>query len=359
MKINHGANIFELSKVLKKKENEILDFSSNITPFGLSPKAIKTLKNNLNFATLYPDPNYIELKKSIANYSFCSPNNLILGSGATEIIANAIQCIEPKKALLLCPAYSEYEKELKKIKCKIFKFFYKEKYNFQLNIDDFKREIKNINPDMIIVCNPNNPTGQLISINIIEDILTFFKKPVMIDETYIEFTNFEKTSSFALSEKYENLLSVRGTSKFFSTPGIRLGYAVCKGALLKKITSTLPLWNINIFADIMGQEMFKDYDFILNSRNLFTKNFSILYNGLSSFKEFKVYPSKSNFILCKIISNKFNANNLYEFLLKFGIIIRKAESFEGLDNTFFRVCVLKEQDIKILLEKINNFIHNI
>lgn len=359
MKINHGANIFELAKKLNKKEDEILDFSSNITPFGLSPKAIEALRKNLNLASLYPDPNYTDLKKAIATYSFCNPENIILGSGATEIIATAIQCIKPQKALLLSPAYSEYEKELKKTNTRIFKFFYDEKNDFNLDIEELKNQIKKIDPDMIIICNPNNPTGQLISLNTIKEFLSFFKKTIMIDETYIEFTDFEKTSSFSLAKDFENLLAVRGTSKFFSTPGIRLGYAVCKGDLFEKITSTLPLWNINIFADIMGEKMFTDFEFISNSRKIFTKNFSILYNGLKEFKDFKIYPSKSNFILCKILSEKFSADDLYNYLLKFGIIIRKAESFEGLNNKFFRVCVLNEKDIYTLLEKIKNFIKNI
>ncbi|WP_432205239.1 pyridoxal phosphate-dependent aminotransferase (plasmid) [Cetobacterium somerae] len=357
MKNNHGANLHHLSETLGINQNQIIDFSSNINPFGLSPKGLKKLEENLTLASIYPDSDYTDLKASISEYCNCSPNNIILGSGATELICSSIRIIKPKNTLLLSPAYSEYENELKKINSNIYKFFYKKENNFNINIEEVISLIKKNNFDMIVICNPNNPTGTLIPIEDIEKLYLSFNKPIMIDETYIEFTNFSKTSAINLVDKYDKIIVIRGTSKFFSTPGIRLGYSIIsKGEILETIKSIPNLWNINIFATIMGEAMFKDKDFIDMCHLKFKDNFTLLFEGLSKFKEFKVYPSQSNFILCEILSPNFNANNLYDFLAKRGIIIRKAESFDELNNNFFRVCVLTKENINFLLQEIYNFL---
>ncbi|MGL4946836.1 MAG: pyridoxal phosphate-dependent aminotransferase [Cetobacterium sp.] len=357
MKNSHGANLHQLSENLGINQNEIIDFSSNINPYGLSPKGLQKLKDNLTLASIYPDSEYINLKKSIANYCKCNIENIVLGSGATELISSSIKVVNPKSTLLLSPAYSEYEKELKKIDSKITKFFYKEEDDFKISINELISLVQKENFDMIVICNPNNPTGTLISLMDIEKLYTAFQKPIMIDETYIEFTNFDETSSINLVQKLDKIIVIRGTSKFFSTPGIRLGYSVISsGSILDSMNSTPNLWNINIFASIMGEAMFCDNDFIDSCHKSFHENFELLFNGLKEIKDFKVYNSDSNFILCKITNSKYSADNLYDFLAQNNIIIRKAESFDGLNKQFFRVCVLTRENIEFLLKQIRIFI---
>ena len=144
MKVNHGANLYDLSSQYGFSKEDIMDFSSNINPFGSSKLAKEYIVNNIDKVSVYPDPEYLELKTSISNYCNCSIDNILLGSGATELISSFIKTINPKKALILSPAYSEYEKELSKIECNITKYFSKKEYNFTINIDNF---IEIINKD--------------------------------------------------------------------------------------------------------------------------------------------------------------------------------------------------------------------
>lgn len=360
MKNDHGINIHQLSNNIKIKKENIIDFSSNISSFGLSTKALEYLRCNLDLVKVYPDSDYIKLKNSIADYCNCNVDNIVLGSGATELISSYIKIIAPKKTLLLSPAYSEYEKELKKLDSKIVKFFYKKENEFEININEIISLIKNSDFDLIIICNPNNPTGTLISVEDLEKLYLNFKKPIMIDETYIEFTDINKTSANKLAIKYNDFIVIRSTSKFFSTPGIRLGYAiVSNGNVLNVMKSTPNLWNINIFACLMGEIMFRDLEFISNTRKIFQNNYKLLYDGLKNFNQFKLYKSSSNFILCEILNDKYDANILYDALLKKGIVIRKASSFDGLNNNFFRVCVLNKKYIEILLNEITNFVNQL
>ena len=357
MNTNHGANLHSLSEELGIKKEQIIDFSSNINPYGLSPKGLKALKDNLNLASIYPDPNYTSLKSSISEYCNCDPKNIVLGSGATELISSTIKVVNPKKTLLLSPAYSEYENELNKIGSEIKKVFYKKELNFKIDIDELISILNSDNFDLLVICNPNNPTGSLLTLSNLKEIGIHFKKSIMIDETYIEFTNFINTSAISLINQFNNFIVIRGTSKFFSTPGIRLGYAIIGcGDLLDRISCLPNLWNINIFASIMGEAMFKDLEFINMCHNNFKNDFNLLFNSLKSFENFKVYESNSNFILCEIIDSSFNATDLYNYLLNKGIIIRKAKSFDGLNDNFFRVCVLNKENIEILIEEISNFL---
>lgn len=355
MKVNHGANLYDLSSQYGFSKEDIMDFSSNINPFGSSKLAKEYIVNNIDKVSVYPDPEYLELKTSISNYCNCSIDNILLGSGATELISSFIKTINPKKALILSPAYSEYEKELSKIKCNITKYFSKKEYNFTINIDNLIEIINKNNYELIIICNPNNPTGFTFSKNEIEKILNNTNSFVMVDETYIEFTNTSIYSSTSLVDKYDNLFVIRGTSKFFSTPGIRLGYGLISNhKVMYEMNSNLDLWNINIFASMMGEVMFNDNKFIENTYSLMTKERDYLVNELSKFTDLKIYNSQGNFILCEIKSKSITAKEVREKLIHKRIIIRDCVSFDGLDEYFFRVCILKPEENKLLIDNLIN-----
>ena len=354
MSANHGANLYDLSNKYGFSKENFMDFSSNINPLGSSKLAKQYIIDNIDMVSMYPDTEYTGLKKSISNYCKCLTKNILLGSGATELISSFIETINPKNALLLSPAYSEYEKELNKVNCNIFKYFSLKENNFIIDVDKLINNINSNNYELIIICNPNNPTGFTFSKNDIEKILKSTNGFVMVDETYIEFTDIDLYSSTSLVDEYSNLFVIRGTSKFFSTPGIRLGYGLISNEFIKeKINSNLDLWNINIFASTMGEIMFSDKGFIENTTNIILNQRDYMSNQLKTLKELKVYNTQGNFILCEIISKDLTANQLREKLIPKKIIIRDCSSFDGLDEYFFRVCILKPEQNQLLINELN------
>jgi len=355
MSINHGANLYDLSNKLGLNKNELKDFSSNINPLGSSRLGKKAIIDNIDMVSIYPDPNYYNLKKSISTYCNCNIQNIVLGSGATELISSFIEIVNPKKAVLLSPSYSEYEKELNKVKCKIDKYFSKKENKFRVEIDKFINYINTSECEMVIICNPNNSTGFAFTKNEIQTILENTNAFLMIDETYIEFTDTNTYSSTHLVDNFNKLFVIRGTSKFFGTPGIRLGYGLtCNPQIRDAILNRIDLWNINTLASVMGEVMFNDLDFINTSSMVLNSEREFILNELSSINDLEVYHSDGNFILSEIKSKKITASKLRETLIEKKFIIRDCKSFEGLDEYFFRVCILNHDDNSLLIESLKN-----
>lgn len=356
MSNKHGANLFELSRVYGFEMSDIKDYSSNINPFGVSKEAIKALEENLDKASVYPDPEYKELKDSISRYTGCSGENVLLASGVSGFIKSLVKIFKPKVSLIYAPAYSEYERELSNNGSKIIKYNLTKEKDFEVDIKQLIHKINENEIDFVFLCNPNNPTGTILGSGDVEHILKNTKCILVIDETYIEFSNVKKFSSIHLTEKYEKLIVMRSTSKYFASPGIRLGYAISSNDFLHKIYSKKEelIWDINIYAQIMGIVMFGDskyqnevYKFIENQRNY-------IYDELKKIKSLKTYKSYGNFILIEIIDKSLTSRELYDKLLQDAMIIRNCENFENLDEFFFRICILSEEDNRKIIGKLKN-----
>lgn len=350
MKNNHGANIYEIARVNNIDFKEIMDFSSNINPLGVSKNSLNFLKENLDLISTYPDSNYKDLKKSISNYTGADTENIILGLGSTELLINSIKVIAPKNAMILSPCYSEYENELKKTDANIFYFNLLLEDDFKIDVDKIIAAINEKDIELFIFPNPNNPTGSILKKDEIEKILKNTNAHIVVDETYTEFTDMNIYSSTNLTTKYKNLIITRGTSKFFASPGIRLGYLITSNdEILKDFNAKNILWQINIFADILGQKFFSDKDYIDEVFNFIEKNRNYMYEEIKKIKG--LYPIKSygNFILVHIEDENFDATTLRERLLHKLIVIRDCSSFKGLSNRYFRFCILKENDNEKLL----------
>lgn len=352
----HGGDLDIIERTYNITKEDIIDFSGNINPLGISSNIKEVIINNINVITTYPDKDYNSLKEAISSYCNCDKEHIIVGNGATELISLFIKNLAPKNAIVISPSYSEYERELKNNNCNITYFYLKEEENFLLNVNRLLDLIDD-NIDLVVLCNPNNPTGTAINTDEIKLILDKAKF-LMIDETYNEFSSdFYKICSTSLVDIYDNLFVIRGTSKFFATPGIRLGYGICKNKnIINKINIYKDPWSVNSFANLIGIKMFNDIDYIKKTKNLISKEKKYIFKELSTLENLKLYETKSNFILCKILNNKTTSTKLFDSLIKENILIRDAKNFISLDNSFFRFCILSREHNKMLIEKIKNIL---
>ena len=356
----HGGDLDAIQKAYGIPREEIIDFSGNINPLGFPKKAEEALKNNLHLIRTYPDKRYAALKKAIGAYTGADPAHIVVGNGSTELISTFIQTVNAKKSIIMGPAYSEYEREVSLNGGSFTYFPLKEEDDFRLNLPAL---LELLTPEigMFIACNPNNPTGTAIRTEEMRQILTHCKQigaSVMIDETYIEFSDIlPEICSIPLVTEFDNLFVIRGTSKFFAAPGIRLGYGISSNqAFLERLTANQDPWSVNSLADFAGQHIFGDLEFHKATQTLVSAERKKAIAELSTWKNIKVYPSEANFILLKLQTDKVTAHDLFEKCIVKKMLIRDAASFTFLDESFLRFCILSPEHNAALLEELKKWV---
>lgn len=348
----HGGNVFRLERDGKVN---ILDYSSNINPLGV-PKSFKeAVINNFSILEKYPDPEYVELREAIGDYNGISSENVVVGNGATEILFLYMKAIKVKSAMIVSPTFAEYERALKVNGAQVSYFELKESENFKLDVDRLLEEIQD--EELVVICNPNNPTGRFISLEDIDKISLVLDKKgkkLFVDEAFIEFIdNWTDKTSILLKRK--NIFILRALTKFFALPGVRLGYGLCYDTeLLKKISSIREPWSVNSFAELAGKVMLKDEGYIRATELWIEEEKKWFHDELKNIKNIKPYKTESNFILIKLLS--MNSKNFRDKMIDEGIVVRDASNFKFLNESFVRLAVKDRDKNKKILEKIEKVV---
>lgn len=349
----HGSDLEKIEEIYGIRREDITSFSANVNPLGISPKMRSSIVEHVDAVTSYPDREYKTLRKAIGTYASTPWENILVGNGATELISLFIQIKSPKKALILSPSYSEYEREISLAGGQTCYYFLKEENDFVLDLADFKAHLKK-NIDFLVICNPNNPTSTALTQDILEEVLTecgHLGIFVMIDETYVEFAPQGKAiEAIPLTERHQNLVVLRGVSKFFASPGLRMGYAVTGNQdLLAEINTKKNPWTLNSLAVAAGELMFSDTDYIQKTKDLIASERNRIYQELSAWDSVKPYAPSANFILVKILKKGVTADDLFDHAIRRGLMIRNCCTFPGLSNRFFRFCFMSPEKNRELL----------
>ena len=373
----HGGNIYKVFR--EKNLKEILDYSSNINPYGI-PESLKSrIIENLEILERYPDPDYVELREKLAHLNKVDMSDIVLGNGATEIIFLFMKVINPKKILIVSPTFGEYERAVKAVgtsrnsidlscsddnknienkKIEIEYFELKESDDFNLNIGNLKNELEK-KYDLLIICNPNNPTGKFLKLAQTEEILKECNKydtKLFIDEAFIEFLEDGMKESIINTEgNKKNLFVTRAFTKFFAIPGLRLGYGMYfDKELEKKISEKKEPWSVNNFAEMAGLTVLDDAEYIEKTLKWIAEEKIYMYEKLNEISGIKVYETEVNFITGKIdeklFSEGLNVKVLREKMLEQGILIRDASNFKFLDERFFRLAIKDRESNKRVIE---------
>lgn len=356
----HGSDLEKIEKIYHIRKEDIISFSANINPLGISENLKESLAAHLDAIQSYPDREYRELREAIGSYCGASPDQIIVGNGSTELISLVIGSVRPKKALILGPTYSEYEREITLQGGHTIYYPLREDLNFQMDVDDFCSRLTD-DLDMIVLCNPNNPTSTSVCGDEMRRILDACLQHgifVMTDETYVEFTDKEEhISSVPLTVYYTNLAVLRGTSKFFASPGLRLGYCVTGNRdLHRHITERQDPWTISSLAEIAGKLMFRDFEYQQKTHALIESERTRLYREMSGWNTVTVYEPKANFMLVKILKEDVNADLLFDHCIRKKLMIRNCSTFPFLSNRFFRFCFMKPEQNDLLIRTINEIL---
>lgn len=351
----HGSDLEKISEYYNIPQESIVNFAANVNPLGLSSALKEELAKNLDILSSYPDREYTSLRNSIATYCNTNSDYILVGNGSTELISLLISNIKAKKALLLGPTYSEYEKELSLVDCTLEEYKLAACDNFQLDLDKICLRLGD-EFDFLILCNPNNPTGSALTVSQLHDLIGYCKSHgifVMIDETYIEFaSDIQLYSAIPLADTYDNLMVLRGVSKFYAAPGLRMGYGITSNmelrAHLKKHQNP---WSLNSIAAFAVEKMFADSAYIEQTRALILQEKKKCMDFFVNRPEYKVYDTEANFILIQILDPEESADSVFDKCIRQGLMIRNCNSFFGDDGEFVRFCFMLPEDNTRLLNQ--------
>ena len=279
------------------------------------------------YLNLYPDDNYTQLKEAIVNYIGCKIENISVGNGSSELLDLCVKTFVDTNELILSldPTFSMYS-----IYAKIVNSRYigaGEGNDFIINVDDVIKSIKENNPKLTIICNPNNPTGTTIKRDDVLRIVKSTDNVVIVDEAYMEFSNESVVDEI---ENYDNLIVVKTMSKAFSMAGIRTGYLIANEELVKTIEKVRPPYNLNSISALLATKALKQKDKMLS----YVENLKVerekIYEKLLDMGV-KAYKSGANFVFFSS-----PIDNLAEKLIDNDVLIRK---FGGKLDNYYRVTV--------------------
>ncbi len=340
----HGGNINEISKRYDLKPENVIDFSASINPLGMSQLAKKAITDHLDTVLHYPEQFAGTLASEIAKFHDIPKRCVLPGNGSTELIYLIPRIFKPKSALMVIPTFSEYRNALELVGCETDTFLPSEENGFNLEVERLLGALEG-KYDILYICNPGNPTGNLVpksSILEIVDKASNHGTLCIVDEAFIDFTENESVKKAAMERT--NLIVLRSMTKFFGIPGMRVGFAVSSKENIDRMMVYKEPWSVNSLGSIAAIEGLKDTGYMEESRRFVEKEREHLFAGLADIHWLKPVPSVANYILVRIDRGDLDADMLFEILAKKGLLIRSCTSFEGLGNKFFRVAVRKREE---------------
>jgi histidinol-phosphate aminotransferase len=291
---------------------------------------------------IYPQEEENKLKEKISDYLKIPQDCAVVGNGSDELIDRIGRLFLEKgdKAVSVTPTFPVLRYCIKHqgAECAAVPLL----KNFELDVahllDNFTSKTK-----LLYLCSPNNPTANQFKMNEVESLIEEFPGIAIVDEAYAEYADY---STVPLVDKYENLIILRTFSKAFGMAGLRLGYAVTNTALAKTLTEKTPLpFPVSVFTLNMGQKLLENLDTVKKAVEELKVERGTLTKKLNEIGGIEAFDSKTNFVL-------FNTDKpyeeVYQNLLKKGILVRKFGKILHLDNCLRTTVGLPKMNAKLL-----------
>lgn len=334
---HHGAHGALAAQMLGTEQGDFLDFSANINPLGPPEGAILAAEKALRGeAATYPDPRYPELRAALAAYLGVPPETVLPTNGGAEALFLAARLAAEgggRRAVILDPTFSEYAAAARaaglepesRVACL-------PEREFRLDptaLDDLD------NVGLVFLCNPNNPTGDLLSR---EDVTRISEKVraagavLVVDEAFADFAPGESVAG----EVDESLHVARSFTKFFAIPGLRLGCLVTRDP--EHVGAFQPSWPVNVAAAAAGISAAKDSAFAEETVSEVGRRRRELFDALEGLEGITPYPGAANFLLFR------GPEGLPKRLAHLGVLVRGCDPFPGLGPGFVRVAVRSREE---------------
>lgn len=360
----HGGNLIWAASLAGCSPSEIVDFSASISPLGPPPAAIAAIQSSLSDLSHYPDPDYRLLRQALGASHHLSADWILPGNGSAELLTWASRDLaELDATYLITPAFGDYLRALKAfgaraIACPLELERERQGLAYSGLTAQLEGAVQNsklkAQRSGLLLNNPHNPTGRLFSAESILPLLRRFAL-VVVDEAFMDFLPPDQQQSLLeMVMEYPNLVVLRSLTKFYSLPGLRLGYAIAHPERLWRWQQWRDPWAVNVLAAVAAVAVLQDADFQRQTWDWLAGARSHLFEGLAALPGLDPLPSAANYLL---VRTEFSVGQLQQQLLQQSqILIRDCMSFAELGDRYFRVAVRTEAENQQLLEGLSRIL---
>ena len=336
-KMIHGGDIY--------RHPDMIDFSSNCNPFGPPQSVQDAICRAAGQIGHYPDVQCSLLRDALSAKLHVPGAWIFFGNGAAEVIFAAVTALKPKKALLPAPTFAEYAQALETVGCEIQYEQTAEADGFALPMDFAEQITEDI--DMVFLCNPNNPTGNLLSREETERVIRragALDCTVVLDECFLDFVeNPDEFSMLGELAAYPHVILLKAFTKLYAMAGVRLGYGISSDpAIIEKLERSVQPWNVSSLAQAVGLAALTEDAYVRESLTTLRAERAYLLQALEKLG-CRTYASQANYIFFR------GETTLGEKLRAAGFLVRDCSNYAGLGKGYYRVAVrLHEDNVKLV-----------
>jgi threonine-phosphate decarboxylase len=351
----HGGDVWQAAEDFGVAASEILDFSANINPRGLPPRARERLArdaSDMRLLASYPDPSARGLRRALSEQLGVPVEAITVGPGAESLLAPILRCLDPERALVPVPAFSEYRRVCEQQSIQYVPFRLARSACFRLPVPCVSRCIEARSCDVVLLNNPHNPSGAMLAMHEVRrlfDVARWSGAALLLDEAFIDYVPGASLVRDAADTR--GLVVIRSLTKFYGCAALRVGYAVSHPETARRIQSLLPTWPVTQLALDSLAEAVADREYAEASIRENEIEREWLANALTDLGVF-VFPAAANYLLLELSADMPAARELRSRLLtNRRILIRNCDSYEELaPGRYVRVAVRSAEDNRLLIQ---------
>lgn len=275
----------------------VLDFSSSTNPYGPNPELLRALAGAR--IDRYPDPTALRAREALAAVCGVTPEQVVLGNGAAELLWVLARCLLPPgaRALVVAPTFSEFGSAVRAQGALLEEWRCRPEEAFALDLEQLSLQVGELRPKAVYLCSPNTPTGTALPAHALcswaerHDDLT-----LILDQSFLSLSERWQDAGVPLPA---NVVAVRSLTKDHGVPGLRLGYALAPAALCRQLEASRPAWSTSAFAQAAALTCCRPDDFVRQSRERLLEDRRQLEQGLAALG-IETLPSQVNFLLARV-----------------------------------------------------------
>lgn len=344
----HGGNIYKKAKELGISENQILDYSANISPLGIPSHIKKAMVDAIEGTINYPDPDCTALREAIGRQDGVEPDCVTCGNGGADLLYRLAFGLKPKKVLLPVPAFVEYEEAMTAAGARMVYETMDEDFHIR---EDMTERITE-DTDLVILCNPNNPTGLLTPRRQVLAVLERAKEMhcrVLVDECFLEICREEEQYTVkSYLKEYPNLMILKSFTKLYAIPGVRLGYLLCADReVIAQVNRAGQAWSVSHIAQCAGVAALSHPEYKAAVIDAVEKELIYMKKEMANLP-LTLYDGRANYLFFRTPG----VTDLDRRLESRGIMIRNCSNYVNLGNDYWRIAVKTHEENVILLQEL-------